>query len=213
MVFSFVFLLKFLISLNNSVKLNSLKLKIELANTKLELNNLKRVMFGTKREYTPETKSEPIEEQCSLFDNEEEIEKNVEEQIEEKVEEITVHRKKKSKEKKAGIKRSALKDVVILRKEYIIEDDAVCPECQSELKPVGKKIVRQEIEFEPAKLKIKEYVKTVYKCVKCGTKESKKESSTFVETEVPNALLTHSFVSPSLATEVISKILFRSTII
>ncbi len=179
------------------------KLKIELANTKLELNNLKRVMFGTKREYTPETKSEQIEEQCSLFDNEEEIEKNVEEQIEEKVEEITVHRKKKSKEKKAGIKKSALKDVVIVRKEYIIEDDAVCPECQSELKPVGKKIVRQEIEFEPAKLKIKEYIKTVYKCVKCGTKESNKESSTFVETEVPKALLTHSFVSPSLATEVI----------
>lgn len=77
------------------------KLKIELANTKLELNNLKRVMFGTKREYTPETKSESIEEQCSLFDTEEEIEKNVEEQIEEKVEEITVHKKKKSKEKKA----------------------------------------------------------------------------------------------------------------
>lgn len=179
------------------------KLKIELANTKLELNNLKRVMFGTKREYSPETKSESIEEQCSLFDTEEEIEKNVEEQIEEKVEEITVHKKKKSKEKKAGIKRSKLKDVVIVRKEYIIEDDAVCPECQSELKPVGKKIVRQEIEFEPAKLKIKEYVKTVYKCVKCGTKESEKASSTFVETEVPNALLTHSFVSPSLATEVI----------
>ena len=179
------------------------KLKIELANTKLELNNLKRVMFGRKREYTPESKSEPIEEQCSLFDNEEEIEKNVEEQIEEKVEEITVHKKKKSKGKKAGIKRSALKDVVIVRKEYIIEDDAVCPECQSELKPVGKKIVRQEIEFEPPKLKIKEYVKTVYKCEKCGTKESDKESSTFVETEVPNALLTHSFASPSLATEVI----------
>lgn len=39
------------------------KLKIELANTKLELNNLKRVMFGTKREYTPEAKSKPIVEE------------------------------------------------------------------------------------------------------------------------------------------------------
>lgn len=179
------------------------KLKIELANTKLELNNLKRVMFGTKREYTPKPNSEPIEEQCSLFDNEEDIEKNVQEQIEEKVEEITVYKKKKSKQKKAGIKRSALKDVVIERKEYVIEDDEVCPECQSELKPVGKKVVRQEIEYEPAKLKIKEYVKTIYKCVKCGTKESEKASSTFLETEIPNALITHSFASPSLAIEVI----------
>lgn len=152
---------------------------------------------------TPNSKSEPIEEQCSLFDDEKDIEKNVQEQIEEKVEEITVHKKKKAKTKKAGIKRSVLKDVVIERKEYIIEEDDVCPECQSELKPVGKKIVRQEIEFEPAKFKIKEYIKTVYKCVKCGTKESEKATSTFVETEVPKALITHSFASPSLATEVI----------
>lgn len=179
------------------------KLKAELENAKLELNALKRIVFGNKRECTPNSKSEPIEEQCSLFDDEKDIEKNVQEQIEEKVEEITVHKKKKAKTKKAGIKRSVLKDVVIERKEYIIEEDDVCPECQSELKPVGKKIVRQEIEFEPAKFKIKEYIKTVYKCVKCGTKESEKATSTFVETEVPKALITHSFASPSLATEVI----------
>lgn len=179
------------------------RLKIELENAKLELNNLKRVVFGSKREATPKTNAEPIEEQCSLFDTEEEIEKDLQDQIEEKVEEITVHKKKKSKQKKAGIKRSALKDVIVERKEYIIEDGNVCPECQGEIKPVGKKIVRQEIEFEPAKFKIKEYVKTIYKCVKCGTKESPKASSTFLETEVPNALIPHSFASPSLATEVI----------
>ena len=121
------------------------KLKIELANTKLELNNLKRVMFGTKREYTPKPNSEQIEEQCSLFETPEEIENNVQEQINEKVEEITVYKKKKSKTKKAGIKRSALKDIVIERKEYIMEENAVCPECEGNLKNVGKKVVRQEI--------------------------------------------------------------------
>ena len=56
----------------------------------------------------------------------------------------------------------------------------MCPECQSNLKLVGKKIVRQEIEYVPAKFKIKEYIKSVYKCEKCGTGESEKESSTFV---------------------------------
>ena len=181
----------------------NMKLKIELANAKLELNNLKRVVFGTKREYTPESNETPIEEQYSLFDNEKDIEENVQEQIKENIEEITVHKKKKSKTKKAGIKRASLKDVEIERVEYEIENDEVCPECQSNLKLVGKKIVRQEIEYIPAKFKIKEYVKSVYKCVKCGTSESEKESSTFVESNVPNALLTHSFASPSLATEVI----------
>ena len=86
------------------------KLKIELANTKLELNNLKRVMFGTKREYTPETKSEPIEEQCSLFDNEEEIEKNVEEQIEEKVEEIKDDVKGEVKDLKQSLTGNAVQE-------------------------------------------------------------------------------------------------------
>lgn len=181
----------------------NMKLKIELANAKLELNNLKRVVFGSKREYTLEANTASIEEQCSLFNDPKDIEKNVQEQIEENIEEITVHRKKKAKAKKAGIKRATLKDVVVEKVEYLIEDDEVCPECQSDLKLVGKKIVRQEIEYIPAKFKIKEYIKSVYKCVKCGTKEGKKENSTFVESNVPKALLTHSFVSPSLAAEVI----------
>ena len=178
-------------------------LELENENLKLENNSLKRIIFGSKREYTPKATEEQIKEQCSLFDNPEEIENNVQEQINEQVEEITVYKKKKSKTKKAGIKRAALKDVVIERKEYMLEEDAVCPECKGNLKNVGKKVVRQEIEYEPAKLKIKEYIKYVYKCEKCGTEGSKKASSTFLETEVPKPILTHSFASPSLATEVI----------
>ena len=178
-------------------------LELENENLKLENNSLKRIIFGSKREKTPKDNKEQIEEQCSLFDNPEEIENNVQEQIHEKVEEITVYKKKKSKTKKAGIKRSALKDVVIEKKEYVMEENAVCPECKGNLKNVGKKVVRQEIEYEPPKLKIKEYIKYVYKCEKCGTEESEKVSSTFLETEVPKPILTHSFASPSLATEVI----------
>ena len=134
----------------------NMKLKIELANAKLELNNLKRVIFGSKIEYTPEANEAPIEEQCSLFDNPKDIEENVQEQIEEKIEEITVHKKKNTKTKKAGIKRASLKDVVVEREEYELEDEEVCPECQGNLKLVGKKIVRQEIEYIPAKFKIRE---------------------------------------------------------
>lgn len=187
----------------NELEQKNQNLELENENLKLENNSLKRIVFGSKREKTPENNKEQIEEQCSLFDNPKEIENDLQAQINEKVEEITVYRKKKSKAKKAGIKRAVLKDIVIERKEYIMEENAVCPECKGNLKNVGKKVVRQEIEYEPARLKIKEYIKYVYKCEKCGTEGSKKLSSTFLETEVPKPILTHSFASPSLATEVI----------
>ena len=190
-------------SKNEILESKNENLELENENLKLENNSLKRIIFGSKREHTPKATEEQIKEQCSLFDNPEEMEKDVQEQINEQVEEITVYKKKKSKTKKAGIKRAALKDVVIERKEYMLEEDAVCPECKGNLKNVGKKVVRQEIEYEPPKLKIKEYIKYVYKCERCGTEGSKKSSSTFLETEVPKPILTHSFVSPSLATEVI----------
>lgn len=173
----------------------------EILNLKLENNNLKRIIFGSKRERLPQ--EEQNEEQCSLFDDPKEIEKDLEEQIEKNVEEITVYKKKKSKTKKAGIKRAALKDVIIEREEIKIEEETKCPVCKGNLRNVGKKVVRQEIEFEPARLKIKEYIKFVYKCEECGEKEGAKGTNTFVEGKVPKGLLAHSFVSPSLATEVI----------
>ena len=91
-------------------------LELENENLKLENNSLKRIIFGSKREHTPKITEEQMQEQCSLFEDPEEIENNIQEQINEKVEEITVYKKKKSKTKKAGIKRSALKDIVIERK-------------------------------------------------------------------------------------------------
>ena len=126
------------------------------------------------------------------------------EQIKENIEEIIVQKKKNKRKKQAGIKRNNLKNIEIEKEEYILnEEEKKCPECGKELKLVSKKVVRQGIEYIPAKLKITEYVQGIYKCVECGTKDSKKESSTFVKAEMPRAILAHSFATPSLATEVI----------
>lgn len=176
--------------------------KIKYENTKLELDNLKRILFGSKREYTPQAETDEISEQCSIFDDEKDIEEDLQKQIEENIEEVTIQKKKKSKTKKAGIKKNQLKNVEIIKKEYVLNEDEKCPECQGELKVVSKKVVRQEIEYEPAKLKIVEYIQNVYKCKQCGTDKSKKETSTFLKPELPKPLLTHSFASPSLAAEV-----------
>ena len=182
--------------------MNSYKeLQIQYDNLKLEVNALRRIVFGSKREKTSVNESINLD-QCSLFDNEEDIEKNVQEQIAEQIEEITVYRKKKSKKKIAGIKKSFLKDVVVKREEYVLNENETCPECDSSVKLVGKKVVRTQINFTPAILSITEYVQNIYKCTKCGTEESEKETPTFIKSEVPNPLLAHSFASPTLAAEV-----------
>ena len=189
---------------------NYTELKSKYEDTKLQLDNLKRMVFGTKREYTPK-QEEQVENsmQCSLFDNNKkdnenkEMEADIEKQLEENIEEITVHRKKNKRKKIAGIKKDRLKDVEVTIKEYKLNKDVRCPECNGELAEISKKIVRQEIKYIPAKLEIINYVQYTYKCKECGTKNSKKDSCTILHTQSPRALLKGSFASPSLATEVI----------
>ena len=71
------------------------------------------------------------------------------------------------------------------------------------MEKIGKEFVRQEIKYIPAKFQIINYYRNVYKCKSCGTDESNKEKTTIVKTHVPTALISYSFASPSLATEVI----------
>lgn len=178
-------------------------LKAKVENQQLQINVLNRYLFGSKREST-QTKEENIVEgtQCSIFGVPEDEE--VKKQIEEKTEEITVYRKKKNTKNPSGIKKSELKNVETITEECVLNtNNDKCPICSSELKQIGKEVVRQEIEYVPAKLILKNYVQYSYKCTKCGTDKSEKETSTIVKAKVPNALLTHSFVSSSLATEVI----------
>ena len=186
---------------NNNLQFQNKELQIKYNNATLEINALRRMVFGSKQEKTP-SKETIDSDQISLFDNEEEIEKDVQEQIEEQVEEITIHKRKNAKKKVAGLKKSMLKDVVVKRQEYVLNEDEKCPECGSDFKLVSKQVVRTQIEFTPATFNITEYVQNVYKCTKCGTEESEKETPTFGKAEIPKALLAHSFVSPSLATEV-----------
>ena len=59
-------------------------------------------------------------------------------------------------------------------------------------------MIRTEVVYEPAKLKVKQYVQEIKKCTKCGSQDSEKLSPTFVAARVPKGLLPHSIASPSL---------------
>ena len=187
---------------NVQLKSENTKQAIEIENLKLHINLLNKYIFGSKRESTPQEENIVEGVQCSVFDEVEAVE--IKEQIEEKTEEIIVHRKKNSKKQQSGIKKSELKNIEQETIIFKLEDDQLkCPECGADLKKIGTEVTRREIEFVPAKLKIKMYVREIYKCEKCGTENSAKDTPTIVKTKTPRAILDHSFASPSLATEVI----------
>lgn len=191
-----------LVAENKKLQQENTELKIKVENQQLHINALNRYIFGSKRESTPKEENIVDGTQCSIFGELEDEE--VKEKVEEKTEEIVVHRKKNTKKQQSGIKKSELKNI---EKETIIfkleGDQLKCPECESNLKKIGTEVVRQEIEYIPAKLKLKTYVREIYKCEECGTEKSTKETETIVKAKTPIALLAHSFASSSLATEVI----------
>ena len=95
---------KELSSKNNNLTSENIELKVKVENQQLEINSLKRIIYGVKREYTPKTEVIQNGEQCSLFSDITKTEEEFEEQLEEKVKEIFVCKNKKSKVQKAGIK-------------------------------------------------------------------------------------------------------------
>ena len=191
-----------LYSENRELKQENTELKITVENQQIHINTLNRYIFGSKRENTPKEENIVEGTQCSIFG--EIKDEGLKQQVAEKTEEIIVHRKKKAKKVASGIKKSELKNI---EKETIIvkleDEDLVCPKCEGDLKKIGTEIVRQEIQYVPAKLKMVTYVKEVYKCTKCETKNGENETATIIKTKTPRALLAHSFASSSLATEII----------
>ena len=155
------------------------ELQTKYDNAILELNSLKKIVFGSRRESICKTENIESGEQISLFETStEQMQENIENEIVEETEKIIVKRKKKSR--KAGIKRSALKDIQFETVEHIIDENSKCPNCENDLNVLGKKLIRQEVEYVPAKLRVINFVQVTYKCNRCGTKESDNELPTFV---------------------------------
>lgn len=143
--------------------------------------------FGASSEKTPQ-----IYGQCYLFD---ELIDEIPDEAENKVINIKEHkrpiRKKGDREK---LSKSLPHEVV----ECVLnEEEAVCKICGSELEIIGKKKVRTEMEYIPAKLIMKDYVQYVYKCIECGKNDTNPYDSIYCAT-VPAPVLTHSFASPSI---------------
>ena len=76
-------------------------------------------------------------------------------------------------------------------------EEAICDICESEMKIIGKKKVRSEMEYIPAKLVMKDYVQYIYKCMDCGKNDEYPED-VICSAPVPAPVLKHSIASPSI---------------
>ena len=151
-------------------------------NLKEENEYLKRKLFGTKSE----TSKSLGFEQLSLFDEAEAEANPDEEQF--ILEEVKFNKKKKYKGQ-LDDKLSKLPHIEVIM--TLPESELVCPVCNSKLVPVGKKFVRHEIEFIPAKLKVRDVYTTTYECRKCRANGK----SVMKSPGIPEPVIPHSYAS------------------
>ncbi len=74
-------------------------------------------------------------------------------------------------------------------------DEQICDVCGSQMEVIGKRTVREELIFTPAKLEVRRTIALVYGCPEC--KENGEKASIKVA-KAPDALIPHSYASKSV---------------
>ena len=156
-----------------------------------QVNNLtEMVMLLRKEKFGPSSEKTPkqVDGQLCLF-NEAEVEADasVPEPISKEVKGYVRNNPKTKREE-------LIKDLPV--REILCEtakDEQYCDHCNSTLRPIGKEVVREELEYIPAKLQIVRYVRMSYECPRC-----KHTEHPFIKKALtPTSLMNHSLASPS----------------
>lgn len=176
-------------ALDNSVMQNKeLTIQIKLLNEQIEY--MKRKLFGTSSEKTiPQTDG-----QMSLFED-----TNPDEPAEIITAENEVEVKSHKRKKKTTLDEK-IKDLPVEAVEIDInEADKICPQCGTKLEVIGREVIRREIEYIPAELKVIEYVSLHYGCPEC----KQTDEPYFVQAKVNPGLMKHSPASESIVSWII----------
>ncbi len=146
---------------------------------------LRKEKFGASSEKTPK---EDLPGQLSLF-NEAEVcaDASVPEPITRDVKGYS--RKDRRTKREELIKDLPVREIPC----DIPKEDKICYECGTPLKPLGKEIVREELEYIPARLQIVRYVRWTYECPACKHTDHRR----IVKAPTPTSLMNHSLASPS----------------
>lgn len=175
-------------------KLNTENVRLQALNENLThaVLHAQKKIFGSSSE-----RGVQIEGQISLFAEEQLIEELAAEQ-----KKITVGTHKR-KPRQTGIREEMLANLPteVIRYEAALEGG--CPVCEGDLIKVGSKVVRSEVVYEPAVLKVVQHVQDIYKCKTCGKDGSENPKDTFVKAGTPKPVLPHSILSPSVAARIL----------
>lgn len=169
------------------------KKDIQIENLTQALLHARKKMFGSSSEV-----SHQVDGQMCLFEDTEKLAK----QLLQEQRKITIKEYQRTS-RKPGVRAEMLAGLPKEIEEYIINPEETCTECGAPLKIVGKEVVRTEVEYQPAKLIVKQIIRQVAKCTKCGTKESKNPKDHFQKAAIPNKLLSHTIATSSLVAHIL----------
>ncbi len=159
---------------------------------------IQALLHARKKMYGPSTEvTRQVEGQMSLFASIEELAKELE--VEQK--KVTVNSYTRIT-RQPGIRKEMLKNLPMEVEEYILPPEENCSVYGSPLVIMGRKVVRSEVEFVPAKLIVKQVIQQVVKCSICGTAAGENPSCHFQAAAVPVPPLAYSLSTPSLIAQV-----------
>ena len=170
--------------------------KIRKQNIQID-NMIQALLHARKKLLGPSTEVTQADGQLSLFESVQELA----EQLNLSKEKITVKPYTRTA-RKPGVRKEMLAGFPQEVEEYVLPAEEKCSVCGGEMKVTGKKVVRTEVEFQPAKLIVKQIIQQVTKCVNCGTEDSPNEKCHFQKAAVPVPPLAHSISTPSLIAQV-----------
>lgn len=161
-----------------------------------QVNNLtEMVMLLRKDKFGPSSEKSPkqVDGQLSLFNEAElEADASVTEPIKKTVKGYVRTNSRTKREE-------LIKELPI--REILCEADLselFCEQCNAPLRPLGKEVVREELEYIPAKLQVVRYVRMAYECPTC--KHS--DRPYILKALTPTSLMNHSLASPSAVANV-----------
>lgn len=180
-----------------NIQIEKQNIQIERQNIQLE-NMIQALLHARKKMFGPSTEvSGQVKGQLSLF----ETTQSLADQLFKDQQKISVSSHTRIP-RQPGVREEMLSGLPKEIDEYIIPADETCSVCGGKLKVIGREIVRTEVEFVPARLKVKQIVREVAKCTACGKEGSSNPKDHFQKAAVPATVLPHSIATPSLVAQV-----------
>lgn len=170
--------------------------KIRKQNIQID-NMIQALLHARKKLFEPSTEVTQMDGQLSLFESVQELA----EQLSLSKEKIAVKPYTRTS-RQLGVRQEMLAGLPQEVEEYVLPADEKCSVCGGEMKVVGKRVVRTEVEFRPAKLILKQIVQQIARCTECGEENSPNEKCHFQKAAIPVLPLAHSISTPSLIAQI-----------